>query len=341
MDPLSVMPFGDHLEELRKRLIWGLGGLIPILVVCLIFGGPLLKFLMIPLLHSLQAAGEPTQLLATSPLETFGAYIKVASVVAVIVTMPWLVYQLWLFVAPGLYAKERRFVYFLLPFSAFLTASGMVFLYKVLLPITLFFLIVFGINLVQTSVPTAKLPPDTTFASIPVLQADPPSADTLSIGSMWINETIGELRIVTAKNPDTGKTTIRGIRLTGKGAISQQYRIGDYIGLVFTLGLVFAVAFQLPLVLMLLSWLGILEAKDITPFRRHVILATVIVGAIFTPPDPGSQLALACTLLFLFELGVILMKFVPASVVAEGFGKEKRKRTSEDKPKTDADEGDE
>ena len=325
MHPISIMPFGDHLEELRKRLIWGLVGFVPVLIVCLVFGGPLLKFLMIPLLDALRAAGEPTQLLATSPLETFGAYIKVASIVAILITMPWLVYQLWLFVAPGLYEKERRFVYFLVPFSALLTAAGMLFLYKVLLPISLYFLIIFGTTLVQTATPTDTLDPGIILPNIPVLQADPEPLP--AVGSMWINDPLGELRIVTATD------VVRSMRLSGKGAISQQYRIGDYVGLVFTLGLVFAISFQLPLVLMLSSWIGILEAKDITPYRRHVIFVCAIFGAVFTPQDPGSMIALGGALYFLFEFGILLMRFLPASVVAEGFGKGKRK--------TDGAEGDE
>ncbi len=317
MDPTSVMPFGDHLEELRRRLIWAILGVVPILIVCLVFGGPLMKFLMIPLLDALRRTGEPPQLLATSPLETFAAYLKVSTIVAVLIATPWLVYQLWLFIAPGLYRQERRFVYFLIPMSGLLTALGMVFLYKVLLPVSLGFLILFGTSLVETSTPRVEPPPGLQLAEIPVLPGDV-DPEGLAVGASWVNSRLGELRVVM---PDG---EVRGIRLTGKGAISQQYRIGDYIGLVFTLGLVFAVAFQLPLALMLLSWAGILEARDLTPYRRHAGLVCAALGALLTPQDPASMMLLGGALYLLFELGLVLMRFVPARVVAEGFGTDGR-----------------
>jgi hypothetical protein len=76
----STMSFGDHLEDLRKRLFYSLLGPIPILIVCLVFGGPILEFIVIPLETQLRASGQPVRLLATSPIESFGAYLKVDSV---------------------------------------------------------------------------------------------------------------------------------------------------------------------------------------------------------------------------------------------------------------------
>lgn len=323
MDPASVMPFGDHLEELRKRLVLGLVGVLPIMVVCFVFGGPLLSFILVPLIEALGSAGEPTQLLATSPFETFAAYMKVAIVVGLLVGTPWIVLQAWLFVAPGLYERERRFVYFLIPLSAVLTAAGMTFLYKVLLPVSLYFLILFGTSIVEQHSPTADVPPGITLPSIPILEGDPRDT-TLAPGDMWINEDAGELRVML----NDGR--VAGMRLSGRGAIAQQYRVGEYVGLVFTLALIFAVAFQLPLVLLLLSWSGLLRPQDVTPYRRHVIFGCAVLGAVLTPQDPGSMVLLGSALYVLFEFGIVLMRFVPARVVAEGFRRS-----------TDANEGDE
>jgi len=310
----KIMPFGDHLEELRKRLILGLLGLVPVFVLCLVFGGSLVEFLLIPLLDALRDAGEPTRLLALNPIETFAAFLKVGAVVTLLVCTPWLLLQLWLFVAPGLYAAERRFVYFLMPLSAALTAAGMAFLYFILLPVSLYFLITFGAGLVQADPGRVAMPDGLDLPTVTVLRADPmpDELDELPTGAMWVNERLGELRIKLTSGE------VGGLRLAGSGRISQVYRIGEYINLIFVLGLVLAVAFQLPLVLMLLSWVGILDASDIKPYRKHVAFGCAVAGAILTPQDPWSMVLLAGALYLLFEFGVVLMRFVPARAVARG-----------------------
>src|SRR5262245_32464293 len=89
-DNVSTMPLGEHLEELRTRLIHGLLGLVPIVVIALIFGGELLGFLIKP---AQKAVGG--SLIALGPLETFGTYMKVSFIAALIIGSPWLLYQLW------------------------------------------------------------------------------------------------------------------------------------------------------------------------------------------------------------------------------------------------------
>ncbi len=312
-EPLT-MTFGDHLEDLRRRLFWALLGPIPILIVCLIFGGPLLEFLVHPLETQLRAASQPIRLLATSPVEPFGAYLKVGMSVAVLISAPWILYQVWLFIAPGLYEHERRFVYFLIPGSAVLTAAAMVFLYKLMLPVMLRFFIVFGSLIVQTSPATAPIPDGVTLPTAPILSADPQTPEP---GQFWINDSIRELRFAAVGRD--GSVVILGAPLATGGTISQQYRIGEYVNLVFGLALVFAIAFQLPLVMLLLSWTGILKASDLAPWRKHALFVCAIAGAFFTPADPGSMILLAAPLYLLFELGLFLMRALPASRVAQGF----------------------
>lgn len=314
----STMSFGDHLEDLRKRLFYALLGPIPILIVCLAFGGPILEFIVIPLETQLRASGQPVRLLATSPIESFGAYLKVAMAVAVLVSAPWILYQAWLFVAPGLYQNEKRFVYFLMPASAVLTATAMVFLYTVMLPVMLRFFIVFGSLMVQTNVATAPLPDDVTLPEIPVLSADPVSPEP---GAMWLNGPLHELRFAI---PDAaGALSILRIPLDAGGTIAQQYRIGEYVNLVFGLAIVFAVAFQLPIAMLLLGWTGILRPEDLRPWRKHALFVCVVASAIFTPADPGSMVLLAAPLYLLFEIGLVLMQFVTPARVA-GAGSERR-----------------
>jgi len=332
-DP-RIMSFGEHLEELRTRLIWSLVGLVIIFTVCLIFGGDLLAFIVQPLTEQLRRAGQPEAMLATSPLEPFGAYLKVATVVAVLLAMPWFIWQTWLFIAPGLYPSERRFACFLIPSSALLTTVGMVFLYSVLLPISLYFLISFGAGLMPQHTSTAPLPPGVTLQSVPILDADPADAPP---GSMWINRPLHQLRIAFSDAP--GRAGVLGMPLSAGSIIRQEYRIGEYVSLVFWLGIIFAIVFQLPLVLMLLSWVDLLRPGDVTPYRRHVLLACAVAAAAITPTgDPWTMTILGSVMYLLFELGIILMKFVPARRVAAGLAAEQT-RQADSETRSSGEEG--
>ncbi|MFI4853389.1 MAG: twin-arginine translocase subunit TatC [Phycisphaerales bacterium JB065] len=308
------MSFGDHLEDLRKRVLLSILGLIPLIVLGFFLGGPLLEILAEPVIEAMRDAGEPSGLLATGPLESFVSYMKVSLGVALLLGLPWVFYQLWLFISPGLYSNERRFVYFLMPLSLLLTVASGAFLYKVLLPISLYFLILFGSNIATSPVETGELPPEITVAmlndnAMPALEKDPPLAD-LQPGAQWLNTERNEIRIF------LGGDTVRVIRLRSDGLIAQEYRIGEYISLIFSLGIVFAIAFQLPVVMLLLSWVDILRPSVLTPYRRHVGFACAVLGMLLTPQDPWSMILLGSALYMLFEFGLLLMKYVPASVVS-------------------------
>jgi len=309
-----IMSLGEHLEDLRKRLLWALFGLVPLFILGLVLGGPLLELVLRPLQNALHATDQPVTLLATSPFETVGAYIKVAVVFAALLSTPWVVLQTWLFVSPGLHTYERRFVYLLIPLSAALTGLGLLFLYKVLLPATLTFLIGWGTGLVKEHPGHVPVPDATAFQLIPVLTADPPietiGTDAVPVGSMWVNSTLSELRIA------TGTGEVKGLRLTGGGAIAQQYRVGEYVSIFFLLGVIMALSFQLPLVLMILSWVGILEPRDLTPYRKQAIFGCAIAAALLPSQDPVTMIILWVVFYALFEFGIVLMKFVPARVVA-------------------------
>jgi len=340
-----VMSFGDHLEELRRRLGWALLGPIPIIIVCFVFGDALLDFLLRPVEAELRAAGQATRLLATSPIEPFAAYLKVSIVIGLLASGPWILYQAWLFVAPGLYPSERRFVYFLIPLSAALTAIGAIFLYTVLLPVSLSFLIRFGAALAPQQTNVAPLPDGVALPTLPILEADPAEPEA---GDFWVNRRLQELRIAVPRaailpqaspieealdpadmsargDPVVGEEAtpprrmlILGVPLARGGAIAQQYRISEYVNLVFVLGIVFAVAFQLPLIMLLLGWTGVAEPRDFAGKRRYVLFACAVSGAILTPADPFSMFLLAAPLYLLFELGLVFMRIAPARRVAGG-----------------------
>lgn len=311
-----IMSFGDHLEELRLRLILALIVPIPMFIVCLAIGDHLLTFFTAPLISSLREAGEPATMLATSPIEPFAAYVKVAGVVSVVFSFPWVLYQLWLFISPGLHKVEKRFVHFLIPMSTVLTAAGLVFLYRVLLPLCLYFLVVFGAGLIHRDASTAPLPPGIVLPTIPVLDADPSNAP---IGSYWINKQTQELRL------RVSDTDTRGTALSRGSGVAQQYRLSEYIDLVFGLALAFGLAFQLPLVLLLLNWVGLLKRDLLEKNRKWALLAAVVVGALLPTQDPASLLMLTAVLYGLFEFGIVLIRLVPP-----------RKLLNVDEPATDS-----
>ncbi len=308
MPPIErIMPFGDHLEELRRRVFHALVGVLVLFVISIYFGGTILELLAAPLLAELKANGQAPAMLATSPLEAFASYIKVATVASLVAAMPWLLYQMWLFVSPGLYPREQRFAVFLLPMSGALTAVGLAVLYWVILPVSLYFLISFGSGLIPDRHATIPSPPGVVYPSAPILDADPTDAP---VGAVWINEPLGQMRIKI--KPDR----IVGVSLTSGGLIAQQYRVSEYVDLVFMLGLAFAVAFQVPLILLLLSWMGVVRPEQLTRRRKQVIFGCVVGASLLPTQDPWSLVLLSGMLIALFEFGILLIKLVPARRIA-------------------------
>jgi len=307
LDDGLVMSFGDHLEDLRKRVLLSILGIVPIFAIAFGFGRPLLRLLIEPAQHQLTKAGQGAQLLATGPFETFGAVVQIALIVTVLLGAPWLLYQLWMFISPGLYSHERKIVHLLLPFSGLLTVCSVLFLYFVILPVILAFFIGFGAKVSgETFVPTAPVPEGIVFPMIPVLQADPPEPTP---GMMWINESLLQQRVCVGYKEE--KPIIRVISLTSNIGIAQQYRISEYIKTILNMGLAFGIAFQTPVVVVMLGWVGILSPSMMTRFRKHAIGISAIVGAVLTPADPLSMLLLAGPLYLLYELGLLILRVLP------------------------------
>jgi sec-independent protein translocase protein TatC len=147
----SKAPLMDHLIELRRRLLWSFATLAVAFGICLYFARPIFSFLVQPLI----AAGQ-NQLIFTAVFEAFFVEIKVAFFAALMIAFPIIAMQLWLFVAPGLYAKEKRaFLPFLL-MTPFLFAAGAALAYYVAMPLALHYLLGFEGNvggIQQTALP--------------------------------------------------------------------------------------------------------------------------------------------------------------------------------------------
>lgn len=143
-EKMSAMSFLDHLEELRKRIVWSAIGVIVGFGVCWGYAEKIYGFMQAPIMEVLQRHHLDQKLVYLNPTEPFNMYLKVALLGALFVSCPWILYQVWSFIAPGLYKHERRYV---LPFmfsTVFLFLAGGAFGYKLVYPMALDFLIGFG-----------------------------------------------------------------------------------------------------------------------------------------------------------------------------------------------------
>jgi len=139
------MSFLEHLEELRKRLIWAISGAGIIFLACIALGPWLWEIISAPATDALQKIGfalKDAQLVATEPMEGFNImWFKVPAVTALFLSSPWVLYQIWAFIAPGLYKKERRYAVPFVACTAGLFILGGLFAYFVAFRFGLTFLL--------------------------------------------------------------------------------------------------------------------------------------------------------------------------------------------------------
>ena len=141
-DPFdSTMSLGDHLEELRMRLIRAILGLGLGAVICLFLCSKIITFIEGPYIGVM---GEGARLQTLAPADGIISYIKIALISGLILSSPWVFYQLWMFVAAGLYPHEKRYVHMAVPFSAVLFVAGALFFILIVAPLTLRFLVKFN-----------------------------------------------------------------------------------------------------------------------------------------------------------------------------------------------------
>lgn len=308
----KTMSFLEHLDELRSRMMWAVAGLLPILVAALYFGPQLLELVVRPVLDTLVEAGQPPEMQSTSPFETFFTYVKLSLIVTLIVGGPWVLWNLWKFVSPGLHANERKLVRLMIPMSAVLSAAGVAFLWWVALPTTLYFMINFGTNIGVKEAPPEAPPAGVVFPAYPVLSADPPSPKA---GDAWFNSTFNELRLcIRVDEQGASVFSIPGAKVKpgrGSATLKQQYKVDDYTNTFLSLALGFAIAFQTPVVVLILGWIGIIDQAFLSKYRKHAVMASAVVGAIATPGDPSMMLLLGIPMWLLYELGAILLRVFP------------------------------
>ncbi|MCH8938543.1 MAG: preprotein translocase subunit TatC [Gemmatimonadetes bacterium] len=322
------MSFGDHLEELRRRVLWALAAPIPLSVVVFVFKKPLIEWLCAPLMRVLEANELPRRMLVLGPAEALMTAIKLSLIGAVVLSAPWILLQGWKFIKPGLYHHERRFVHFLLPGSAILTAAGVSLLYYIMLPLMLAVLVKFGSGLLPTP---GDSPQDPRVQSIlesldavPIRINPPNPAEP---GDAWLTWPDLELYVAVPRNTESdttnpqtngdAQTTVEIIHVAGR-PLSQEFRLGAYLDFVMLLILAISIAFQMPLVILLLGWVGIVRIETLRTKRKYALFICGAIGAVITPPDALSMLMMLVPLYGLYELGIILLVLAPAQAVAEG-----------------------
>lgn len=130
----NAMPFLEHLSELRRRLVLAVLGLVPCIALCVYFQDRLLTWITRPYQLACEAKGIEAKLGLLAPLEAVMAYLQLTVIGGVVLASPWVFYQLWAFVSPGLHLKEKRMVLPLVVASVGLFLLGVWFGHAVVIP---------------------------------------------------------------------------------------------------------------------------------------------------------------------------------------------------------------
>ena len=311
------MTFGEHLEELRWRLVKAVASIAIGFAIAFYFRDAVMTFFVRPYLLAARWEGASQYLIALHPTEVFMVVLKLCALVGIMLASPYAFYQIWAFVAAGLYPRERSLVTRMVPASVALFSLGVAFLFYIVLPIALRVLLSMN-NWVpmpqgqpsglvallmgqRAGVTTPTTQPQ--FPKVPILNDDPVNPGPSSI---WINQNEGKLKIAL----DDKQILVSDLHLTDASIVESRYALGEYVSFATGLAFGFGLGFQVPLVVLLLSRIGILSAAQMAGSRKFVILGAFVVGAILTPtPDIYNQLLLTIPMILLFEVGLVAARF--------------------------------
>ena len=141
---MPTMGFLDHLEELRRRLIHSIAAVAVGFCVCWWKVERIYDIMQRPIMEVLKANGMSEKLVYLNPVEPFNLYLKIAAIAGLFLTSPYVLYQVWMFISPGLYRNEKRYVVPFMFSTIILFLAGGYFGYKVVYPQALGFLVHFG-----------------------------------------------------------------------------------------------------------------------------------------------------------------------------------------------------
>jgi sec-independent protein translocase protein TatC len=296
------MTLGDHLEELRMRMILGLIGFVIAAVFCFIFGEQVLAIFVRPLFIAMARAHINPHINYMRAADPFVVYIEVSMISAAAIASPWMLYQVWQFVAAGLYPAERKYITKYLPLSITLLIAGMLFLYFYVLPISLEFFFRFS-NALPLKVPevpgyVTTEPTTQPVMTVPVLPEDPPHPVE---NQAWIDPLHLQLKFYFG-----GETHI--LSFGDSSLIQQVITLPEYIDMVVGMLLAFGISFQMPLVVLALVRIGIVDIDTLKRWRRIIYFVIVIISAVIIPDVVTGMFMLMIPLIFLYEFGLILAR---------------------------------
>ena len=297
------MTVGEHLEDLRHRLILALAGFAIAAVVCLYFGRTVIFPLFTrPLTVTQQEMGLPPGLFSDEVADVFNSYLHISLITAAALASPWILWQFWQFVAAGLFPHERKYITRYIPLSIGLLIAGMLFVYFFVLPWTLQFFIAFsiGVPLDQpTTAPVDLNPPTTQPTFVQIVRGTPPGVVE---GQIWYDQLQQRLKLLLDGQ-------IRVITFSAENLIATEYKLPAYIDLVVGMLITFGLSFQLPLVVLALVRVGIVDRDSLKKGRQYVYFGIAVLAAVITPGDYiTGPVLLIFPLILLYELGIWLSR---------------------------------
>jgi sec-independent protein translocase protein TatC len=242
-EPLAEGTLISHLLELRNRLVKAVLAIVIVFVPAAFFRNEIFNIVADPLIKQLP---EGSSLISTGITSPFLTPFKLAFFFSIFAAMPVVLYQVWAFVAPGLYRKEKRFAVPLLVSAILLFYVGTFFAYKFVFPMAFHFFI-----------------------------------------------------------------------SSGPTAVKQMPDIGNYLDFALMTFLAFGIAFEIPVVVVLLTLTGLVNVKQLAAARGYVVIGIFVAAAILTPPDPLSQILMAIPMWLLYEGGVIMARVMSAGSAAK------------------------
>ncbi len=248
------MTLVQHLLDLKSSLTRGILVIIVLFFVLFPFANDIYLYISEPLTRYLP---EGTSMIATGVASPFLTPFKLSFILAIYLAMPYVLYQIWRFIAPALYSHEKQLVAPILFFSSFLFYAGGLFAYYVVFPLVFGFL--------------SQAAPD-------------------------------------------GVTIATDISL--------------YLDFVIKMFFAFGIAFEVPIVTVLLILTGMTTAEKLSHSRPYIIVGAFIIGMLLTPPDLISQTLLAVPMWLLFEVGLLVGAYVMKRRAANEAKKEQTESTN-------------
>ncbi|MCU7833977.1 MAG: twin-arginine translocase subunit TatC [gamma proteobacterium symbiont of Taylorina sp.] len=249
-------PFMAHLIELRDRVLRIVILVIAIFVVLFFFANDLYHLVAQPLLEQLP---DGSTMIATGVAAPFLTPFKLSLVASIFIAIPYIFYQFWSFVAPGLYKHEKRLALPLMASSVILFYGGIVFSFYVVFPLMFAFF--------------------------------------------------------TATTPE---------------GVAMMTDISQYLDFILKMFFAFGLAFEVPIVTIVLTLTGVTNADKLAEKRPYVIVGSFVIGMLLTPPDIISQTLLAIPVWLLFELGIIFSRIIGNRKTREEEEEEEDEKNNDD-----------